>query len=329
MHRVAVIGAGTMGRTHSGAYAEMPDAELVAVMDSRPEAAEEIANTHSARAYSSIDTLLSEEDVDVIDVCTPTPSHLDYIKAAAAAGKHVCSEKPLARTIGHAQEAVRACEEAGVVLFVAQVVRWFPEFRKLHDLIEAGAVGDPVVVRTSRGGAFPRGVDDWFANMKSSGGVVMDLMVHDFDWLQWCFGRVKRVYARGLYQSRLTLTDYALVTLRFENGVVAHVEGNWARPTGFSTSVEVAGTKGLLSFSSDDSVPLRIERKAESDAGAGVTVPSSPTSVSPYYLELEHFIDCLEKGRTPDVTPQDGLEAVRIAESALRSISSGQPVGLA
>ena len=329
MHRVAVIGAGTMGRTHSGAYAEIPDAELVAVVDSRLDAAEEIASAYSARAYPTIEELLSEEDVDVIDVCTPTASHLDYIKAAAAAGKHVCSEKPLGRTIGQAQEAVRVCEEAGVVLFVAHVLRWFPEFKKLHDLIEEGAVGDPVMVRTSRGGSFPRGVDDWFADLKGSGGVVMDLMIHDFDWLQWCFGKVRRVYARGLFQSRLPLTDYALVTLRFDSGVVAHVEGTWARPSGFSTSVEVAGTKGLLSFSSDDSVPLRIEKKAEEGVAAGVTVPSSPTSASPYYLELKHFIDCLEQDRTPDVTPQDGLEAVRIAESALRSIGSGQPVGLA
>ncbi|OFX13968.1 MAG: dehydrogenase, partial [Armatimonadetes bacterium RBG_16_58_9] len=255
--------------------------------------------------------------------------HLDNIKAAARAGKHVCSEKPLARTIGQAQEAVRVCEEAGVVLFVAHVLRWFPEFKHLRDLVASGAIGDPVIARTSRGGTFPRGSDYWFSDMKASGGVVHDLIVHDFDWLRWCFGKVKRVYARGLYEKKMRFLDYALVTLRFESGVIAHVEGTWARPSGFVTDVEIAGTEGLLRFSNRESAPLVIERKSSDAQAPAVAVPSSPTAVNPYYLELDHFITCLEQGSVPDVTGQDGLEAVRIAESALRSISSGQPVSIA
>lgn len=329
MQRVAVVGAGTMGRTHAAAYAQIADAELVAICDLQPPAAAALAATYSVPAFANLKAALAETEIDVVDICTPTPAHLDLVKAAAAAGKHVCCEKPLARTIGQAQEAVRVCEDAGVTLFVAHVLRWFPEFRKLHDLIEGGAVGQSVVVRTSRGGRFPAGTGNWFADPKQSGGVVLDLVVHDFDWLRWCFGRVKRVYARGLYESGISSADYALVTLRFESGVIAHVEAHWARPSGFVTSVEVAGTEGLLSFKSDEAVPLKIERKTEGEVMGGVLVPESPTSVSPYYLELEHFINCLESGTSPDVSPEDGLEAVRTAEAALRSISSGRPVGLA
>jgi predicted dehydrogenase len=326
MQKVAVIGGGTMGRTHAGAYAKMPNAELVAICDIAPEAAEALAGKHSVPAFSSLDKALAEVEIDVVDVCTPTSTHLEWIKAAAAKGKNICSEKPLGRTTGQAMEAVRVCEEAGVTLFIAHVVRWFPEFRKLHDLIAAGTVGDVAIVRTSRAGTFPGG---WFADAKMSGGVVLDLTIHDFDWLQWCFGKVRRVYARGLYESHVNGADYALVTLRFECGVIAHVESCWARPSGFETSVEVAGSKGLLSFSSKDSTPLTVELKAKVGAETGVIVPESPTSVDPYYLELEHFITCLEEGRTPDVTPQDGLNAVRVGEAALRSITTGQPVALA
>lgn len=329
MQNVAIIGAGTMARVHAKAYKDMANAEVVAVCDTRLEAAEALAKQHSAQAFESIEKLLRQVEVDVVDVCTPTQTHLKYVKAAAAEGKHVVCEKPLGRTIGQAQEAVRACEEAGVMLFVAHVLRWFPEFRKLHDLIVGGAIGDVAEVRTSRCSAYPRGADDWFADMKNSGGVVLDMIIHDFDWLRWCFGKVKRVYARGLADSNIPLTDYALVTLRFENGVIAHVEGSWARPGGFYTRVEAAGTEGLLAFSSADSVPLVIEKKQPEGAGGGVPVPESPTATSPYYQELAHFIDCLEQGRTPEVRGEDGLEAVRIAEAALRSISSGQPVALA
>ena len=200
MKKVAVVGAGTMGGVHSGAYAKMPNAELVAIMDILPEAAQRLAEVHSVAAYTDLKQMLAQVEVDVVDLCVPTNVRLDCMRIAVAAGKHICAEKPLGRTIGQAQEAVRICEEAGVVLFVAQVLRWFPEYKRLHDLIVAGAVGKPVVVRTTRSTSFPRGTNDWFTDMKASGGVVLDMIIHDFDWLRWCFGKVKRVYARGMYE---------------------------------------------------------------------------------------------------------------------------------
>lgn len=329
MQKVAVIGAGKMGAMHAKAYAAMPNAELVGVCDSRLDAAEELAGTYSTRAFPAIEQALNEAEVDVVDICTPTPTHLDYIKAAAAAGKHICCEKPLARSISQAMEAARICEEAGVTLFVAQVLRWFPEYRRLKELIASGCIGDTVEVRVSRGGKPRSGVDNWFGNKQMSGGVVLDLLVHEFDWLRWCYGSVRRVYAKGLYNSHIPGIDYALVTLKFDNGVIAHVEGNWARPSGFVTSVEVAGTGGLLSFRSTESKALVIERKCQDSECAEDITPPSMALVDPYYQELAHFINCVEEGRQPDVTPEDGIEAVRICEAALRSITTGEPVTLA
>ena len=328
MRRVVVIGGGTMGRVHLNAYSRIKSAEIAAICDARGDVAEELARNYGAQAFMDVKKLFAEAEFDVVDICTPTNTHLDYIKLAAAAAKDICCEKPLARTTGQAMEALRICQEAGVMLFPAQVLRWFPEFRKLHDLVESGAVGEPVEVRTSRCSAYPRGTDDWFADMKRSGGVVLDMIIHDFDWLRWCFGKVRRVYARGLYESGIPHTDYALVTLRFEGGVIAHVEGNWAKAGGFETSVEVAGTEGLLSFESKDAAPITIEIKSKEEGKIGVTVPESPTLQDPYFLELEHFINCLEEGRKPEVTAEDGMEAVRVAEAALRAISTGQPVSL-
>jgi predicted dehydrogenase len=329
MQKVAVIGAGKMGTTHAKAYAAMPNAELVAICDTRPDAAEELAGTYSARAYTAIEQALKEIEVDAVDICTPTPTHIDYIKIAAAAGKHICCEKPLTRSISQAMEAARICEEAGVTLFPAHVVRWFPEYRRLRDLITSGSIGETVEVRATRGGKARLGVDSWYANMQMSGGVVLDLLVHEFDWLRWCYGNVRRVYGKGLYGSRMPGIDYALVTLRFDNGVIAHVEGNWARPSGFAASVEVAGTQGLLHWRNTQSRPLVIERRLNDGATAEEAPVASLAAIDPYYQELEHFITCLDEGRAPDVTPQDGIEAVRICEAALRSISTGEPVTLA
>jgi len=306
----------------------MASAKVAAICDPRADVAEEVAKSFSARVFTDVEKMLAEGEIDVVDICTPTITHADYVKAAAAAGKHVSCEKPLARTVEQAEEAVKACEDAGVTLFIAHVLRWFPEYRKLRELVKSGAVGEAVEVRTSRGGPLSRGISDWYADLKQSGGAVLDVVIHDFDWLRTCFGDVKRVYARGLYESGIPRMDYALVTLRFESGVIAHVEATYARPSGFVTSVEIAGNEGLLNYRNMDSMPIVIECRAKEGMSSGVIVPESPTAYDPYYLELEHFITCLEEGRTPDVTPRDGVEAVRICEAALTSITTGEPVVL-
>jgi predicted dehydrogenase len=113
------------------------------------------------------------------------------------------------------------------------VLRFFPEFRRMHDLVQEGRVGQPALARMSRASAYPRGSDNWQNDMASSGGVLFDMGIHDLDWLLWTFGPAKRVYARGLYQQGLPFVDYALTTLRFENNVMAHVESSWAETGGF------------------------------------------------------------------------------------------------
>lgn len=328
MQRVAVVGAGKIGRTHAEAYAAITNAELVAICDSRVEAAEELAEEFSAAPVADIEQLIKEFEVDAVDLCTPTPLHLDMIKTAASAGKHVACEKPLARTISQAMEADRICEEAGVTLFVAHVLRWFPEYKRLRDLVTSGAIGETVEVRASRQSKTPFRPENWLTNMQNSGGAVLDLGVHEFDWLRWVYGSVRRVYARGLYNAGIPDNDYALITLLFDNGVIAHVEVSWQRPNGFLTSMEIAGTQGLLDYHSDTSSALVIELKGK-DGQPGQVIKDCCELVNPYQLELQHFINCLETGQTPDVTGKDGIESVRIAEAALRSISTGEPVTLA
>ncbi len=184
-----------------------------------------------------------------------------------------------------------------------------------------------MVARTSRRSGQPAG---WFADFKRSGGVVLDLLVHDFDWLRWSLGRVTRVFARAV-ESGVPSADYALVTLRFQSGAIAHVEGSWARPSGFETCVEIAGTNGVLSYSSKESAPLNIEMKSMDADRAGLVISETPSGQDPYYLELEHFIDCLEQGKQAEITARDALEAVRISGSRAQVHQCGpaRGVGLA
>lgn len=342
MFRVALVGAGGMAGIHASCYGKIEKAQLVGVMDIRQEAAEALAARHGAVAYTDFDRMLEETRPDIVDVCCPTPWHVDYVtRAAERAGElgivGISTEKPMARTVAECERMTAACELAGVPLFVAQVVRFFPEFALLKRGIDAGHVGIPAAIRTRRGGAMPRAWNDWYGNFDLSGGCVLDLIIHDFDWLRWTFGEVERVYAKGTSTSTLPGYDYALVTLRFQSGAIAHVEGTWNDPAGFKVAVEIAGDAGLAeyNFNQPTGIPFKtaLHPKAgeAGEAGSskpGVAVPESPTSVNPYQAELQHFLDCVELRITPSITPRDGQEAVRIALAAQESIETGQPITL-
>lgn len=335
MLRVALVGAGGMAGVHANCYAAIENAQLVGVMDIRPEAAEALAGRHGATPYTDFGKMLSETRPDVVDVCCPTPWHVDYVcDAARRAGelgiKGISTEKPMARTLEECQRMTEACEQAGIPLFVAQVVRFFPEFLLAKQQVEAGAVGKPAAIRTRRGGPMPRAWNDWYAKFELSGGLILDLIIHDFDWLRWTFGEVERVYARGLTDAKLPAFDYALVTLRFKSGAIAHVEGTWNDPGGFKVKLEIAGDAGLLeyNFNQPTGIPLSTALLEANETRAGVALPESPTGNDPYQLELAHFLDCLEKGATPSITPKDGTEAVRIALAAIESARTGSVVTL-
>jgi predicted dehydrogenase len=210
---------------------------------------------------------------------------------------------------------------------VGHVLRYFPEYRKAKELVDKGKVGRPAVVRCTRGGSFPRASQDWYAKYEMSGGLILDMIIHDFDFLRWCFGPVERVYAKGLLMKKLDHIDYALVTLRFKNGVIAHVEGSWAHPGGFGTKLEIAGDKGLIQFDSIQDAPLNLKVK-DAKTGAGVAVPESPLKESPYTLELKHFVNCVQNNKEPEITGDDALAALEVSLAAIESIKSGEVVTL-
>lgn len=328
MLQVLVIGAGTMGRTHADAYASMPGVKLAGIADIRTEKAQQLADRFSAQAYASFEAAvagLGADRIDVIDVCLPTPLHKDYVVKAADIGKHVICEKPLARSETDARFMINYCQDKGVRLFVGHVLRFFPEYVKAKSLLDQGSIGKPAVIRAGRGGGYPVGWNHWYSDFGASGGITLDAMIHDFDYLRWCFGEVERVYAKGLHGRHQAQLDYSLVTLRFRSGVIAHVEGTWAHE-GFSMNLEMAGTSGVIDYDSAKDSPLLFKTRSSAATVPGVVVPESPLEQNPYYRELEHFMSCIRDGSEPLVSAEDAYEALRIALAALASMASGEPV---
>jgi len=333
MKRIGIVGVGGMGTWHAARWRQLP-VELAGFYDASPGAAEKAVTQFGGRAFASLGDLLAA--VDVVDVCTPTPHHKAPVLAGAAAGKDIVCEKPLARHLRDAQDMVTACQAAGVRLFVAQVVRFFREFSQAKAILDSGALGRPGIIRTARGGSPPSvppsGERSWFADLEQSGGVIMDVSIHDVDFARWCLGDVERVFARGLDLAEGQPYSHALILLRFKSGAIGHIEGSWAYPPGrFRTLFEIACDQGLVEFDSLAPAPLTVTLKSDGSPQApGIPQVHSPLAPQddPYFLELEHFLNCLEHGDESLVSAQDGLEAVKISLAAIESMRTGRPVDL-
>jgi predicted dehydrogenase len=337
--RVAIIGTGKIGTTHARAWSWLPGAEIAALADIRQEAARELAETvgaGNAAVYADAESLLAahSDRVDAVSICLPTSLHRSVAEAAFAAGKHVLCEKPMALSVADCDAMIAAAEKAGKVFTVGQVVRFFPEFANAKRLVENGAVGAPASLRSRRGGDFPLRSTDWYSDVDQSGGVIFDLLVHDIDWAQWCFGPIMRVYAQGLTErladKRLEHLDYALLTCRHESGVVSHLEATWADPGGFVTSFEIAGDGGLLTHDSRKASAL--SKSVRSDSGLGhAGVFSSPLSPddNPYYEQIAAFAAAIREESPVAVSPQDARRAIAVAAAARESLRTGASVTVA
>ena len=320
---VLIAGAGTMAELHARALGEIAGVRISGIVNDRPASARRLAKTFGTQAFRDLRQALRAGRPDAIFVCLPTPLHRGAVIEAARAGLHVFCEKPVARSVRDAEAMIESCDKENVLFMVGHVLRFFPEYAKLHDLVVGGEVGKPAMARLARGGAAPRGARDWYARAGQSGGVLLDLVIHDFDWLRWTFGPVARVHARHTALRRGELASYALAVLRHANGAISHVEGSWGHELPFRTRVEIAGDKGALEYDSSRPV-LELHQVQGRSARAGVVVPESPVRVSPYRLQDEHFIDCVRRHAAPIPAPADALEALRISLACLSSARTGE-----
>lgn len=321
---VAIIGCGGMGAVHAQ-MATNCGLNVVACGDKRKAAAAALAKKYKAAASANSTALIGRGDVDIVAITTPTPTHSDYVAAAAKAGKHIFCEKPFGRTLAQCRTAIAAAKKAKVKLFVGHVVRYFHEFEALRGQVAEGKVGVPGFVKMYRGGLFPLGADKWFRDYEQSGGVTLDSMIHDLDWLRYAFGDAARIFCQNL--QRPDGIDYAMATVRMKSGLIASVIGTWAQPSGFRVMAEICGDKGMVQFDSAEA-PITTLKRAKRGAAPGMIVPSSPVATSPYQLEWEDFLAWIAGESAPRVTPEDALESVKMALAALRSAKANKPVNL-
>jgi inositol 2-dehydrogenase len=328
--RIGLIGAGRMGKVFAHTLAfSVSEVELLAVADVNPQASQEAAARYGIKhAYTDYHELLQRDDIDAVVIVTPTATHAEVIQAAAAVGKHVFSEKPLAQTLEACDQAIAAVRIAGVKLQLGFMRRFDPAYVMAKQRIDAGEIGTPVMFRST--GRDPKRTSLEFARRENSGGLIMDMGVHDFDLARWLMGsEVVRVHSEGgclVYPELKEVGDIdnAMINLKFANGSLGNIDLSRNAVYGYDIRTEVLGSDGgLLIGKLQQTATLVMTRQ-------GVTHDTVPYFMErfgeAYAAEIRDFVACILEDRPPRVGGQDARQATAIGIAATRSLDEGRPV---
>jgi predicted dehydrogenase len=330
MIKVGILGAGFMGVTHARAFARLPQAQVAAVADTVREKAEKLAAEVGSRAEVDPQALLNDPHIAVIDVTLPTPFHPQYAIAAFEAGKHVIVEKPLALSVEDADAMIEAANRAGKYLLVAHVLRFWPEYVTIREILQSGKLGKPISASAYRLSNMPQWAT-WFQDPKVSGGTILDLAIHDIDMMTWLFGLPRSVFASGAGEQN---GDNRHVFIQADHGEVkTSVEASFVMPRDapFSAGIRVVCERGMLEYkfqaggaSLEQGMPSNIFLMHEPGQP---NQPLHASGVDAYEAEIAYFVDCLDNNRPPlVVTGEAGREAVKVALCARESMKTGLPV---
>ncbi len=327
---IGVIGAGRIGRVHAEHLAtRIPTARLAAVADIKATAAAELAARWGVPAYTDPRYLLDDPDITAVAICSSTDTHAHFIMAAAQAGKHIFCEKPIDLDLARIDQALQAVAAAGVKLMVGFNRRFDPGFRKARTLVADGTIGTVHVLRiTSRDPAPPP-----LAYVRVSGGLFLDMTIHDFDMARYLGGEVEEVFAAGsvLVDPAIGAAgdiDTAIVLLRFQGGALGAIDNSRRAVYGYDQRVEVFGSDGMVVVGNrtPDSLVL-------SDAhGVHSALPLyffMERYTESFLAEMMAFVECLQEDKPPPVSGYDGRQAVVIALAAQRSLRERRPVRVA
>jgi myo-inositol 2-dehydrogenase/D-chiro-inositol 1-dehydrogenase len=320
--RVGIVGVGRIGRMHADIVArQIPGAELAMVHDAHADSARAVAGTLGVPAADGLDELLA--DVDAVAICTSTDTHADLIVAAAEAGKAIFCEKPVSLDVAEVERALAAVEAAGVPFQIGFNRRFDPA----HAAVAAADVGEPHLVRISSRDPAPPPV----AYMQTSGGLFLDMTIHDFDMARFVTGsEVVEVFARAAVRvdpeiGEIGDVDTAVITLVHENGCLTTIDNSRQAVYGFDQRVEVFGSAGMA-CSENPLAHTAIVRTKDGTAAPTLPYFYLERYIPSYLAEWTAFVSAVSEGRTPPVTVADARAPLVIGLAAWRSVREGRPV---
>ena len=303
MKRVAIVGLGFMGRVHYAAWSKIPEASVVAVSDADPKRASgdlsggwanlggdfpEKLPMDRIRGTTSWKELFSWPDIDIIDICLPTPAHLEVVLAALATGKNVMCEKPLARSSADAEKIAEAAGKAAGFFMPAMCMRFWGEWEWLRQAVMDKRFGKLRSAAFQRLGSCPAG---WYRDGTLSGGGILDLHIHDVDFIYHLLGRPDALFSNG-YSYATGEIDHLTTHFIYNDGPMVTAEGSWANARGWPFAMRYVATfdDATVDFDMSRKPTLRVTRDGKSE---GVEHGGSDG----YVAEARYFLDCVEKGR--------------------------------
>jgi predicted dehydrogenase len=334
MINVAIIGAGGMGNIHAQAYAAIPDVRIIAVADLLREKALKITEKYGAKAYLSLDDLLSHEKPDIVTICTPSDLHAAMTLTCLQHKIHVLCEKPIALDVKQAANAVAAAGQNGVKLMIAQVIRFWPEYMYLRHAVLKQTYGPLRQLWISRLSATPTwSPDNWFLNPARSGLAFYDLHIHDVDYIYHLLGRPQAV-SSTCFQSVDHMTSYIKTRYTYPGEVLVEAEGSWYRSCmPFSAGYRAVFDDTVLTYQDKRLMVYPNQaRPEELHLDQGQLISDSGINLSnlgPYANEVNYFVNCVRNNRPIEIAPpEESLESLKVLTKELESAHKGHAVHL-
>jgi predicted dehydrogenase len=339
MVKVGIIGLGGMGNMHLGMYQASKDAEVVAIADVDPAKLKPGDSTleinigagggridpAKMKLYSKPDDLLKDPNVELVDITLPTFLHAEYMIKALKAGKHVLCEKPMAMNHDECRRVLKAHDASNVKLMIAQCIRFWPEYVHLQEAIDSGRLGRLLSLSLWRGGALPQwSWDQWLQDHKRSGGAILDLHVHDVDYVNYVLGMPKAVCSTGAMGGTGGYDAVDTVYIYEDGKMSIHGGANMILPTGFGFEMKYAASfqDGCIWYSSSRTPSLTEVR------GKEVTHPQVPATTG-YAEEIAYMLRCVAEDEEPAACPpESSAETIRLAMAEIESVREGKLVEL-
>ena len=325
--RIGLIGAGRIGKVHAEAVRNLvPEAEIVRVVDVHAESAHALGTSYGIPYSTDHNDILNDETIQAVLICSSTDTHSDFIIDSAKAGKHIFCEKPIDHDLARIDAALSAVDEAGVTLLIGFQRRFDANFQKVKALIDEGAIGELNVLKITSRDPGPPPVE----YIKVSGGIFLDMTIHDFDMARFLFGEVEEVYAFGAVLVDPAIgeagdIDTAVITLKFANGAIGTIDNCRRAAYGYDQRVEAFGSKGMVDVGNNFPNTHRLHT-ADAISSEKPLHFFLERYMDAYANEIKTFVDCVVTGKPSPVSGADGRAPVVIGLAAKKSLMEGRPV---
>ena len=345
MQGIGIVGTGLIAKHQARAIGTLEGARLVAVMSRDGERAREFAREFGCKAYADEQEFLSDPNVSIVSICTPSGSHMESAVAAADAGKHLMIEKPLEVTLDRCDRIIDAAHRHGVTLGGVFQSRYFESSGLIRTAIERGRFGRLVLADAYVKWFRPQSYYDqggWRGTcLLDGGGALMNQSIHAIDLLQWYMGPVESVQAvtATLGHERIEVEDTAVATVRFRNGALGVIEGSTATYPGFLKRIEISGTAGSViqeeedlktwTFSEEEAgdEDIRLQHSTLTGSGGGASDPGA-IGMAGHRRQFADFIRTIERGTPYELNGEEARKPVAIVLAIYESAANGRPVAV-